>query len=157
MCAPLHDAARRPDAADCGCGCGWSSPTLTMSDLPTAPLASTMLCHIDALPDGDARGFDPAGSGRDTLFIVRQGQRLHGWRNACPHIDGAPMAWRRHAYLNAERSRIVCSAHGAQFAIDSGLCTLGPCLGQRLTAVPLTLNPAGEVHLAADSPQETLA
>jgi nitrite reductase/ring-hydroxylating ferredoxin subunit len=115
----------------------------------------SLLCHLDALPDGHSRGFDPEATGRDTVFVVRQGLRLHAWRNACPHIDGAPMAWRKDAYLNAERRRIVCNAHGAQFEIDTGLCTLGPCLGQRLTPVPLILSPTGEVQLVADLPQET--
>lgn len=103
------------------------------------------LCRFDELVDGQSRGFDPQGAGRDLLFVVRQGVALHGWRNACPHVDGAPMAWRKDAYLNAARDRIVCSAHGAQFDIDSGLCRLGPCLGQRLQPVPLQIDPHGDV------------
>lgn len=107
----------------------------------------TTLCQLDELPDGQSRGFDPAGSGRDTLFIVRQGEQLHAWRNACPHVDGAPMAWRKDAYLNGARDRIVCYAHGAQFDIASGECLLGPCLGQHLTPVAVNVSPAGEVQL----------
>lgn len=112
------------------------------------------LCHLDDLPDGHSRGFDPHASGRDTIFVVRQGHALHGWRNACPH-HGTPMAWRRHAYLNAARDRIVCGAHGAQFEIATGLCTLGPCLGQSLAPVALTLRDDGEVHLADTFFEET--
>lgn len=107
----------------------------------------TTLCLLDELPDGQSRGFDPTASGRDTLFIVRQGEQLHAWRNACPHVDGAPMAWRKDAYLNGARDRIVCYAHGAQFDIASGQCLLGPCLGQHLTPVPVSISPAGEVQL----------
>ena len=106
------------------------------------------LCRLDELPDGQSRGFDPTGTGRDTLFIVRQGERLHAWRNACPHVDGAPMAWRKDAYLSGDRRRIVCYAHGAQFDIASGECLLGPCLGQRLSPVVVQLTAAGEVWLA---------
>jgi nitrite reductase/ring-hydroxylating ferredoxin subunit len=47
------------------------------------------------------------------------------------------MAWRKDEYLNAARDRIVCAAHGAQFDIATGVCTLGPCLGQRLEPVVL--------------------
>ncbi|MBT9488743.1 MAG: Rieske (2Fe-2S) protein [Rubrivivax sp.] len=111
------------------------------------------LCHLDELPDGDARGFALQGRERDTLFIVRHGDALHAWRNVCPH-HGAALAWRPHAYLNAARDRIVCGAHGAQFEIHTGLCTLGPCLGQALTPVPLTITGAGEVHLVT-APEET--
>jgi nitrite reductase/ring-hydroxylating ferredoxin subunit len=112
------------------------------------------LCHLDELPDGDARGFALQDRERDTLFVVRQGDALHAWRNVCPH-HGAALAWRRHAYLNAARDRIVCGAHGAQFEIHTGRCTLGPCLGQALTPVPLTIDDKGGVHLAATSIEET--
>jgi nitrite reductase/ring-hydroxylating ferredoxin subunit len=112
------------------------------------------LCHLDDLPDGDARGFDLRGLGRDTVFVVRQGAALHGWLNVCPH-HGAALAWRKHAYLNAARDRIVCSAHGAQFEIHTGACTLGPCLGQSLTPVPLTIDEDGAVHLADIPLEET--
>jgi nitrite reductase/ring-hydroxylating ferredoxin subunit len=110
------------------------------------------LCHLDDLPDGDSRGFDPHATGRDTIVVVRQGSALHAWANACPH-HGTPMAWRKNAFLNAARDRIVCGAHGAQFEIDTGLCTLGPCLGQSLRPVPLHIHVSGEVHLA-DAPHE---
>jgi nitrite reductase/ring-hydroxylating ferredoxin subunit len=98
------------------------------------------LCRLDELPDGDARGFDPARTGQDTVLVVRQGERVVGWRDACPHHGGTPMAWRKDAYLNAARDRIVCAAHGAQFDIATGVCTLGPCLGQRLQRVELVVD-----------------
>jgi hypothetical protein len=40
------------------------------------------LCRLDELPDRGARGFDPLHIGQDTLFIVRRGDALYGWRNA---------------------------------------------------------------------------
>jgi len=104
------------------------------------------LGHLDDLAEGQARGFDLRGEGRDGLFVVRSGGRLYAWRNACPHLDGAPMAWRKDAYLSADGRRIVCSAHGAQFDIASGVCLRGPCLGQALTPVPLHFEPDGSVH-----------
>ncbi|WP_085316725.1 Rieske (2Fe-2S) protein [Derxia lacustris] len=99
------------------------------------------------LPDGDSRGFDPAASGQDSLFIVRRGERVFAWRDACPHIDGARMAWRRHAYLNAARSRIVCHAHGAEFDIETGRCLRGPCVGSQLLAVEVTVEADGGLWL----------
>jgi nitrite reductase/ring-hydroxylating ferredoxin subunit len=61
------------------------------------------------------------------------------------------MAWRKNAYLNADRSRIVCHAHGALFDIATGLCLLGPCLGQSLTAMPIVLRADGVIALRLDS------
>lgn len=105
------------------------------------------LCRIDDLADGRSRGFDPLGEGRDTMFVVRRGERLHAWRNACPHHDHARMAWKKNEFLNGDRTQILCAAHGALFAIEDGECTLGPCLGQRLTPVALAVR-NGEVFVA---------
>jgi nitrite reductase/ring-hydroxylating ferredoxin subunit len=108
---------------------------------------AVLLCRLADLPDGESRGFDPAGAGRDTLFAVRRGMAVYVWRNACPHDGQSPMAWRRHAYLNADRSRIVCHAHGALFAIDTGICELGPCVGQRLSVVRAVVDADGFVRV----------
>ncbi len=107
------------------------------------------LCHLSELPEGGCRGFDPRGEGRDTMFVVRRGDALHAWRDACPHWEGAPMAWRKDAYLSGDRQHIVCHAHGARFDIASGLCLQGPCVGQSLTPVPLLVAEDGEIRLAA--------
>jgi nitrite reductase/ring-hydroxylating ferredoxin subunit len=100
------------------------------------------LCHPGDIAEGTARGFDPTGSGRDTLFVVRR-NGLHAWRNQCPHWDNTSMAWRKDAFLNRDGTRIVCAAHGAQFEIDTGLCTLGPCIGDSLTRVALITSEDG--------------
>lgn len=105
------------------------------------------LCHIDELPQSGARGFDPRGAGRDTLFVVRKGPLLRAWRNACPHIDGAPMAWKKDAYLSADGSSIMCYAHGATFDIATGVCLRGPCEGRALTPIPLVVEPDGRLRI----------
>ena len=99
------------------------------------------LHQLDDVPDGASRGFDPLGTGEDTVFVVRQSEKLYAYVNACPHHD-TPMAWRKDEYLTASRDRIVCAAHGAQFEIETGLCTLGPCLGQSLRPVAVVIRPA---------------
>lgn len=121
-----------------------------MAALPiTEPVAAPQrpLCRFDDLADGHSCGFDPLGEGRDTMFVVRRGDSLHAWRNACPHYDHARMAWKKNEFLNGDRSQIMCAAHGALFTIDAGECTIGPCLGQRLTPVLLAIRD-GEVFLA---------
>lgn len=102
------------------------------------------LCRFDDLEDGRSKGFDPLGEGRDTMFIVRQGDRLHAYRNLCPHYDRARMAWRKDEFLNGDRTRIMCGAHGALFDIETGECEIGPCLGQALTPVAVEVR-GGEV------------
>ena len=105
------------------------------------------LCHASELAEGRARGFDPTGAGRDTMFVVRR-EGLHAYRNECPHWANTSMAWRKDAFLDAHGTRIVCAAHGAQFEIDTGLCTLGPCIGDYLTPVELIPSEDGSLHVA---------
>ena len=113
-------------------------------------MRNVFLCRLSELPEGESRGFDPLRTGQDTVIVVRLGRSLVAYRDACPHYGTTPMAWRKNAYLNSGRTRIVCNAHGAEFDIATGICTLGPCLGQSLTAVPWALTATGEIHLSLD-------
>ncbi len=115
---------------------------------------SILLCHRDELPEGSSRGFDPHRQGRDTVFVVRK-DGLHGYRNACPHWADTPMAWRKDAYLSGDGLHIACHAHGARFDIASGVCVLGPCMGQVLTHIPLIQNDDGEIRLITPHSTET--
>jgi nitrite reductase/ring-hydroxylating ferredoxin subunit len=104
------------------------------------PAYAVFLCRGGDVPEGQSRGFDPGAEGQDTVIVVRKHGRLHAWRDACPHFGSTPMAWRKDAYLNGDGSRIVCAAHGAQFDIATGVCTLGPCLGQALERVAIVVS-----------------
>lgn len=119
-----------------------------------APSRVVRLCDAGDLAEGTARGFDPTDTGRDTMVIVRRAG-LHAWRNACPHWGGTSMAWRKDAFLNREGTRIVCAAHGAQFDIASGLCTLGPCVGAGLARVELIESEDGSLLVDASQWKET--
>ena len=104
------------------------------------------LCNLRDLPDGDARGFDPFDSGTDSLFVVRNGEALRAFRNVCPH-QGASLPWCKDAYLNADGDRIVCSAHGAQFDVNTGRCTQGAALGQSLDSIDIELTELGSIRV----------
>lgn len=110
-------------------------------------MSGQFLCKLHELPDGDARGFDPLNEGQDSVLLVRRGALVYAYKDLCPHYGDTPMAWRRHAYLNADSSHIVCAAHGALFEIADGACIRGPCLGEALTAVPITISPEGDITL----------
>jgi nitrite reductase/ring-hydroxylating ferredoxin subunit len=107
------------------------------------------LCALDQLRDGYSCGFDPYRKGRDSVFVVRRGSQVFAYQNACPHVDHAPLAWRKDEYLDAARSVIVCHGHGAQFQIDTGRCILGPCEGQSLEAINARVGKDGMVRLYA--------
>lgn len=112
------------------------------------------LCNIAELADRGSRGFDPQNRGQDSILVVRQGEHVCAWVDACPH-HGTPMAWRKDAYLDAAGNHIVCAAHGALFDIETGICVLGPCEGDRLQALPITITTDGDIHIDSDTFQET--
>jgi nitrite reductase/ring-hydroxylating ferredoxin subunit len=107
----------------------------------------TFLCSLSDIAVGGSKGVMPDHRGRDQILLVRQGDRLYGYVNNCPHYDKAPLGWKKDEFLSGDGKHIMCAAHGAQFEIDTGRCTLGPCLGQRLTPVRIKIR-NGAVLLA---------
>jgi len=102
-------------------------------------LTERALCRLDEIPDGGARGFGPAPGGFTGLFAVRRGDAVFVYVNACPHV-GASLDWAPDRFLTADGAHIVCSTHGALFGIEGGVCIRGPCVGDRLEAIPIRIN-----------------
>jgi nitrite reductase/ring-hydroxylating ferredoxin subunit len=92
------------------------------------------LCRRDDIPEGGSRGFGPAPGGFTGLFAVRRGGAVFVYVNSCPHI-GTPLDWAPDRFLTADGKRLVCATHGAEFAIEDGVCVRGPCIGDRLESV----------------------
>ncbi|WP_049293113.1 Rieske (2Fe-2S) protein [Franconibacter helveticus] len=112
------------------------------------------LCRAESLAEGEARGFDPQGTGQAEVIALRYQGQLYLWRNRCPHLN-TPMNWQQHAFMNAARDRLVCFAHGALFEPDSGLCIQGACLGQRLTPLSFRVDAQGWLLLERNNNDET--
>lgn len=99
---------------------------------------SQRLCRLDDIPDGEGRGFE-AGDGGDDFFVVRQGDRVYGYINCCPHA-ASPLDWVENRFMNLDKSRILCATHGAEFRIEDGYCVFGPCQGRSLSPVALSVH-----------------
>jgi len=95
----------------------------------------TILCHIDDLPEGSAKGFSLQS---DSLFALRYDGQFFVYRNSCPHL-GVELNWLEDQFLDADNTLIQCATHGALFAIDSGECLAGPCRGKHLQAIPFEI------------------
>lgn len=94
-----------------------------ISDFPADP-AST-------LPRTKEARFEAGGTPR-SVIVVRHGHRLSAFENVCPHRQ-VPLNWAPDAFLNIERTALLCGMHGALFSLDDGTCLHGPCAGHGLT------------------------
>jgi len=96
------------------------------------------VCAVSDLPDGEAKGFTLSRDGRQTrIVVVRQGDVLRAYLNRCPH-EGTPLDWTPGRFLSPRKEYLVCQIHGALFEIEDGFCVDGPCAGDSL--VPLEIS-----------------
>ena len=99
---------------------------------PARPLAGTVLCPLDDIPDPGSRAFHVRALDKLFLgFVVRRGEALMGYVDSCPHT-GQPLGGPTGRHVTRENDLILCTGHGALFRIEDGVCTSGPCEGQRL-------------------------
>ena len=120
------------------------------------PVHGDILCDLSEITDPGAKGF-VFGSDilRLELFLVRRGDDVFAYVNACPHA-GTPLDVIGDRFLNRAGTRIVCATHGAQFRISDGFCLSGPCKGKSLSAVEVkvvddAVRLAGPVNTNANS------
>lgn len=115
----------------------------------TRPAEWRVLCRLEEIPDGEARGFPAPAGGFTGLFAIRQGNSVLAYVNSCPHI-GLPLEPVPDRFLDRKREMIVCAAHGARFRIADGECVSGPCIGEALEPVEVRLV-EGEVRVPPDA------
>lgn len=110
-----------------------------MTDRVTATPAGVRLIALAEIADGAARGFVlQLRAGRFHGFVVRRGETVSGYIDACPHM-GLPLAKALDDYLTPDARRIACGWHGAVFAVEDGRCLGGPCVGAALTPWPVAV------------------
>lgn len=107
---------------------------------PGAPAAGTELCRVDDIAEGAAKVFS-FGGGTDLfeMFVLRWPTGMFAYVNDCPHAR-SPLDWRPGEFLTRDKTLLLCTMHGARFTIEDGVCVLGPCLGNKLTKVPVEVN-----------------
>lgn len=102
-------------------------------------LTETPLCRLNDIPDGEGKGFTLPGRNAELdIFVIRKGAQVFGYVNSCPHA-WTPLDWSPDRFTNMGKTHILCGTHGAVFEIESGLCTAGPCNGDRLTPFPVAV------------------
>lgn len=86
--------------------------------------------------------------GRDAL-LVRVHGRVSAFENRCPH-QGVPLEAEPDRFLEAGGELIQCAMHGALFLPEGGECVFGPCQGDHLRQIPVSVDDDGRIHLAVE-------
>lgn len=111
---------------------------------------STLICATDVLADPDSYGFEVVHEGETVEgFLVRFDGQYYAYRNSCPHT-GSPLDWVEHQFLDADGALIQCAVHDARFFIESGECVFGPCPGESLSKLVISVE--GENIYLASTP-----
>ncbi|HEX7340791.1 MAG TPA: Rieske (2Fe-2S) protein [Rhodanobacteraceae bacterium] len=110
---------------------------------------SQVLCRLDAIDDGAATAVDALVEGAmESLIVVRHGDAAQAYVNVCPHA-GRRLDWAPGRFLLKD-GILVCAVHGASFQTCDGLCVGGPCRGDSLRELPVTVDAEGCVYLMGE-------
>jgi nitrite reductase/ring-hydroxylating ferredoxin subunit len=95
--------------------------------------AERLICGSEVVRDAD-RGlrFEVEYFGEPTpAFLVRWQGRVYGYLNRCAHMP-MELDWIAGEFFGPDAADLVCSTHGAVYAITDGRCLGGPCSGSPL-------------------------
>jgi len=103
------------------------------------------IVELDSVPTDSTLVFEARDGRRGVNCILhRSGDAVVAWRNSCPHQPEVPLDPGRGAIVRGDR--LVCHKHGAQFERDDGVCTHGPCAGDALDGIEVSVRD-GDVYL----------
>ena len=105
-----------------------------------------ILCKTSDIEDPGSKGFDIKINRKiQSIFVIHKDGEFFAYYNQCPHT-GASLEWQEDQFLDLDKTLIQCATHDALFIINSGKCIAGPCTGDKLQAIPLSID-GDEIHL----------
>ncbi|MEO0324567.1 MAG: Rieske 2Fe-2S domain-containing protein [Myxococcota bacterium] len=111
----------------------------------------------ETLVPGEVRvvplGLDAHGLPREALVLLDAEGTLRVWVNLCRHIP-IPLDSGSREFWDRDRRQLICLTHGATYRLADGLCTAGPCKGERLQAVPHELRDGSIVLFEPPDPED---
>lgn len=100
---------------------------------------SHILCKTSDIEDPGSKGFELKIKRKmQSIFVIHKDGEFFAYYNDCPHT-GATLEWQEDQFLDLDKALIQCATHDALFIINSGECIAGPCVGEALTPLPLSV------------------
>lgn len=97
------------------------------------------LCKTTDIEDPGSKSFELKIKRKtQAIFVVHKNGEFFAYYNKCPHT-GANLEWQEDKFLDLDNALIQCATHDALFTIDSGECISGPCVGDALESLPLSI------------------
>ena len=105
--------------------------------LPFAPAIGTRLCGAQDVPDGQGKEI-VFGDGKEAFRVVVLfvKNRWFAFHNCCPHFS-IPLNYDPDRFHIFDEDLLMCAHHTAIYRLADGECIDGPCLGARLTPIPI--------------------
>lgn len=100
---------------------------------PGAPALGKTVCAATDVPEG---GHLSVSLGDFSVIVLRVGEELRGYVNACPH-QYLPLDYRGAQVVSADGTKLICTNHDATFDADNGQGLGGFGQGCWLDPVPL--------------------
>ena len=86
--------------------------------------------------------------GKGVVIVNRDGQ-YYAYANWCPHL-GIELNFMPDQFMDSDNQFLMCENHGALFEVDTGHCLSGPCSGDHLK--PIDLSVEGDQILLGEIP-----
>ena len=102
------------------------------------------ICMTEDVPEREARSFELDNG--DIILITQRDGAFYAYQNLCSHLE-VELEFLENQFLDRDQEFIECSTHGALFLVESGECISGPCQGQSLEKVEITVHSDGGIYL----------
>ncbi|UYO73138.1 Rieske 2Fe-2S domain-containing protein [Halomonas qinghailakensis] len=108
-----------------------------------APQAGATVCSSHLIEEGTSRCLEIISKDEPfPVIVTRIEGEIYCYVNACPH-QYLPLNYRSNSIISSDKSRLLCSAHGAAFDSKTGNCLTGAF--DNLDAIPVFEDQQGNV------------
>lgn len=103
------------------------------------------ICMTEDVPEREARSFElPDG---ENIFVTQRDGMFFAYKNICPHLQ-VELEFLENQFLDQDQEYIECSTHGALFTVETGECIAGPCTGEFLQKLAISVHSDGGIYLS---------